>query len=372
MNWVLIKRLFLYSPYLMLALSMLAYVWRCRLSRRAAVLWFVWLFACSSWPVCSLWVYGEVFQPRFPEVVIWLWGWAYIGSLLFGGLSLVTLPCRWRCKRWMLPILAWGISAVGVWNGVKVPSVHELTLAYPDLPDELDGYRIVQVSDIHASAGARRWRTEAIVKTVNALDADLVCLTGDYVDGKVDLRRTDIEPIRGLKAKDGVYCVTGNHEYYFSWKDWHDAYVKMGLRFLANECVFPRKSLALGGVNDVQVRRQRPKALPGAFPDVRATFAAATNGEFRILLQHQPKTARENIGECGVRLQLSGHSHGGIMPVMHWIVRRGNNGFERGLYEFGSGKLYVSCGAGQCAAFPIRYLAPSEISLITLKKGKER
>jgi predicted MPP superfamily phosphohydrolase len=179
-------------------------------------------------------------------------------------------------------------------------------------------------------------------------------------------RNVDLLPLKNLKARDGVYYVAGNHEFYRDGVKWKKWYQENGMRFLVNECVFPRPGLALGGVNDFVARNYRRTP-----PDVREAFAAATNGEFRILLQHQPKEAAANIKEIGVDLQLSGHTHGGVAPIIRQLVSKHNSGFSRGVYRYGKGVLYVSPGAGQWAGFPIRFCNPSEVALFKLVKGKK-
>jgi predicted MPP superfamily phosphohydrolase len=95
------------------------------------------------------------------------------------------------------------------------------------------------------------------VDRVNACRPDLICLTGDYVDGYVSKLAGDVEPLCDLKAPDGVYVVRGNHEYFLDYEEWRKWFADNGFRLLVNECVFPRKSLALGGVNDTSARRRR-------------------------------------------------------------------------------------------------------------------
>ena len=142
------------------------------------------------------------------------------------------------------------------------------------------------------------------------------------------------------------------------------------IRFLANACAIPRPGLAVAGVPD---RAGRERGLD-AVPDPRGAFAAATNGEFRVLLQHRPKGAEENCREVGVDLQLSGHTHGGIAPLLSWLVKLHNGGYVRGLYpahgRSGDRYLYVSPGSGQWAGFPMRFFNDSEITLLTLRRRK--
>lgn len=359
-----VKTLFTYVPFAVFAVTFFLFVWRSGFGRFGMSAWTVWLLFCCSKFLAFWKLGGNVFVPDLPEKVIWFWNWAYSGSMILGGLSVVFF-FKFRNRKLALPLVAWLLASWGFWSGVKVPDVHEIEMPFTDLPAELDGYRIVQLSDLHASSAARRWRTQAIVDKVNALGADLVCLTGDYVDGECSKYGDVLEPIADLRGKDGVWAVTGNHEWFDWQRGWWAWYERHGIRFLGNECVFPRRSLALGGLHDFGLRRRKSAA---AYPDVAQTFAAATNGEFRILLQHQPRMAHANLSAHGVRLQLSGHTHGGIMPILSLLVGRANDGFVRGAYWIGNSALYVNPGCGQWAGFPMRFFDPAEIAVITLRK----
>lgn len=365
-----IKILFTYVPYAVLALTAALFVFRLGVRWWGKALWLVWLLFCCSKFLAFRWLGRNVFVPDLPEGLIWFWNWAYSGAMILSVL-VVVLFWRFRRKGTILALAAWGLAAWGFWSGVNVPDVREFELAYADLPEELDGYRIAHLTDLHASSAARAWRTRRIVERTNALGADLICLTGDLADGDPSKYRAILEPLRELKARDGVWLVSGNHE----WFRWQLGWLKLqqgwGLRFLANECVFPRRSLALGGVHDFGVQQSADVRLRAAYPDVGRTFAAATNGEFRVLLQHQPRSAHANLDGHGVRLQLSGHTHGGIMPVLSWLVGRSNAGFVRGVYRIGRSVLYVNPGCGQWSGFPMRFFDPSEIALITLRRRSE-
>ena len=327
---------------------------------------------------------GDAFAPELPQPLIWFWNWVYSGMCILFALSLALVPARLAARRffekastrrcWLvaLPAVALAASAVGVWNGLRPPGVTRFDLEFENLPEELDGYRIVHITDIHASAASRRWRTEAIVRAANSLDADLICLTGDYVDGLSEDESRNLEPIAKLAAKDGVYAVAGNHEYYFDTLGWSKVYALWGIPFLHNSCVFPRPGLALSGVPDPACTCAN---LPPPNPD--KALSAATNGEFRILLQHRPYANYREL--CGIDmsekcdLQLSGHTHGGIAPAMNLLVGQFNGGMVKGLYLGSDGRtIYVSQGAGQWAGFPIRFFNDPEIAEITLKKKKQR
>lgn len=282
--------------------------------------------------------------------------------LLLGPVGVLRL-CRVRGKAlWIVFALSVAVTLYGVVNGLRMPRVREVVLEYSHLPASLEGYRIVQLSDLHVSTLARRGRIEEIVKTANALQPNLICVTGDLVDGEIEARARDLEPIRELAAADGVYYVNGNHEFYWSRPDWKALFDEWGLAFLANSSVSPREHLVVGGVNDTAA-----EIWGEEMPIAGKVFAPVKRGEFRILLEHRPRHAADNLAAFEVDLQLSGHTHGGIMPIADRLVAKLNGGFVRGLYPIGKGYLYVSPGTGQWAGFPVRLFNPSEITLFTLR-----
>ena len=370
------RTFFVYFPFAVFVLTMLVFVVPAthafKLGTRAQAFAAMFLLACFSKFLCYKAFGGDEFNPSIPSALIWIWNWLYSGAMLLFAFSVALFFLPRRVKAVLLPLLAWLLAAWGVWNGVKTPDVREVEIVCPGLPAALDGYRIVQVADIHVSSAAPRWRTEAIVAKANAANADLMVCTGDIVDGTVRHRRRDVEPLRELKAKDGVYYVTGNHEFYGDSERWQALYDEWGFRFLRDECVFPREGIALGGVDDDAILDW---CEPASEPDVGRAFASATNGEFRVLLQHKPKFFADNVLLHGVGLQLSGHTHGGVMPGLNLLVSIHNDGYVRGIYtavagndESGrSGRLYVSPGCGQWAGFPIRFFDDPEISVITLR-----
>jgi len=355
----MLRTAFVYGPFLMLLVTFGVFVLKCRLKVRAQAVWTMVLLLCFAKFLVFRELGGDAFTPDLPERLIWIWNWAYSGAFILGLLGILTYFVRLPKRAWILPVLAWGLSAWGVWNGMAPPTVKEVTIRYPDLPARLEGYRIVQISDVHVSAAARRWRTERIVASANACAGDLIVLTGDYVDGLPPERARDAEPLKDLKARDGVYAILGNHEYYYRFTAWKPLYDKWGIKFLRDACVCPCPGLVVGGVDDA------------TYPNVAKAFKLAPEGAFRVLLQHRPKHAEEHALLQGVRLQLSGHTHGGVMPLFAMLVARFNGGYARGLYRTGEkAYLYLSSGAGQWAGFPIRFFNPTEITVITLEKVK--
>ena len=368
MNWITV---FTYIPYAFFALTMAAFVLPLKLKVRTQAIWSMALLVCFSKFLCFAAFGGHAFTPDLPAAIIWTWDWLYSGAMILSALGLLTVFFRFRAKVWLLPIAAWGLASWGLYNGFSVPAVHEVELAYADLPASLDGYRIVQLSDLHCSSAARRWRTEAVVEKTNALKPDLICLTGDLADGKASRIARHLEPIKELRAKDGVYACTGNHEYYYDYFGWMSQFYAKAtnIRFLTNECAFPHEGLALAGTPDEI--GYRFGGIAGE-RDWSRSFDAATNGEFRVLMAHRPEFVNMYVRECDVRLQLSGHTHGGIAPILNWMVGMSNGGYVRGLYpapgRSGERYLYVSPGCGQWAGFPMRFFNDSEITLIILRR----
>ncbi|WP_204365655.1 metallophosphoesterase [Yersinia mollaretii] len=182
-------------------------------------------------------------------------------------------------------------------------------------------------------------------------------------DGTVKDRFEDVEPLAKLKAPDGVYAITGNHEYYFNAGEWVTAYTHLGLRFLNNSHVRiyrGQASFVLAGVTD-DIAAQHGGIAPSLRQALRRTAATDTV----ILLDHKPINARLSAVE-GVALQLSGHTHGGMIRGLDLAAALANNGFISGQYQVGNMILYVSNGAGLWNGFPLRLGRPSEITHIRL------
>ena len=223
------------------------------------------------------------------------------------------------------------------------------------IPASLD-YRLVQWSDVHIGPTIQRRFVESLVERTNALNADAVVITGDLVDGHVDDLRHAIEPLRDLRARDGVFVVTGNHEYYWRASEWVKEFERLGLTFLKNEHRVVSPNLVIAGVTD-------PAGRDTHKPDTQAALAGAPRDAFRILLAHRPQAAQD-ASRLGVDLQLSGHTHGGQFFPFNLLIRW----FQpvvAGLHRVGDMLLYVSRGTGYWGP-PSRLGVGGEITLIEL------
>jgi len=258
------------------------------------------------------------------------------------------------------------LSAYGVSQGMAVPKPRQVEVAIKDLPAAFDGYRMLQLTDIHASRLLTGDWVRQVVAESNALKPDLIVITGDLIDGTVDARRDDFRPLGDLQAPDGVIAITGNHEYYAQYSDWMQAFRALHMHVLENSHTQVRRgdaALTIAGVTDPVAARY---GLP--LPDLQAALAGADPAAPVILLDHRPRNAADAAAR-GVKLQLSGHTHGGQIIGMDQLVKRANGGFVSGRYEVDGMTLYVSNGAGLWAGFPGRIGVPSEITLFTLRRA---
>jgi predicted MPP superfamily phosphohydrolase len=241
----------------------------------------------------------------------------------------------------------------------------EVTLA--KLPAALDGFTIVQLTDLHVGMTIDRDFVQRVVDRTNALSPDLIVFTGDFVDGRVEDLRDEIAPLKTLRSKHGVFAVTGNHEYYSGVDPWIAEISSLGARYLRNERVTIGEGDAtfeLAGVDDHAAKgdghgEDLPKATGGRDPS-RAL----------VLLAHQPRQVRR-AAKHGVDLQLSGHTHGGQIWPWHYIVKIQQGGLLAGRYEFEGTQLYVSRGCGYWGP-PVRVLAPLEITRVILRSQDAR
>jgi predicted MPP superfamily phosphohydrolase len=237
----------------------------------------------------------------------------------------------------------------------------EVTLA--KLPHALDGFTIVQLTDLHVGLTIDRAFVQRVVDRANGLAPDLIVLTGDLVDGKVPDLRDDIAPLGELRAKHGVFATTGNHEYYSGVDPWIAEVTRLGARYLRNQRVAigdGEASFDLAGVDDYSA-----EAYPGHGEDLAAALEGRDPSRALVLLAHQPRQVR-HAALHGVDLQLSGHTHGGQIWPWHYIVRIQQRGLLAGRYQVGATQLYVSRGCGYWGP-PVRLLAPLEITRVILR-----
>jgi uncharacterized protein len=274
-----------------------------------------------------------------------------------GSASLVT----WSAVA--VPSLAGLATLVGFLNARRVAAVVDVDVPIDGLPEALHGFTIAQISDIHVGPTIKRGYLDGIVDAVNALEADLVAVTGDLVDGSVKRLAQHTAPLARLRARHGAYFVTGNHDYYSGAHEWIPEVRRLGLTVLLNEHVVLEHrgaSLLVAGVTDYSAHHfdEAHRSDPHA-----AVAGAPENVGAKILLAHQPRTAN-SAAEAGFDLQISGHTHGGQFLPWNFFVPM-QQPYVSGLKRLGKMWIYISRGTGYWGP-PKRFGAPSEITRLRL------
>jgi uncharacterized protein len=265
-----------------------------------------------------------------------------------------------------VPVLAVLVTVFGIYSARRRAAVKNVDVPIDNLPAALNGFTIVQISDIHVGPTIKRQYVEKIVAAVNALKPDLIAVTGDVVDGSVPHLAAHTRPLSELKARHGAFLVTGNHEYYAGADKWIAEFRRLGLTVLLNEHVVVDHDGAraiVAGVTDYGAGSFDPahKSDPA-----KAMLGAPADIMFRLLLAHQPRSAPA-ASKAGFTLQLSGHTHGGQFLPWNFFVRL-QQPFVAGLEKLNDLWVYTSRGTGYWGP-PIRIAAPSEITRLRLLSG---
>lgn len=321
---------------------------------------------------------GHFFRPDCPMWVELVCSWLFISLIVLLGLlvamEITLLPLRLLQRRWpcfkklrhTLLVLcapaALGTAAWGMYQAFALPEVQEVTIHLPQLKQPV---RLAMLTDLHADRFKQADFFREVVTRTNALQADLVVITGDFEDGHLYALAPALAPLRHLESRWGVYAVDGNHDYFSGHAAWQRYLGKIGIRFLNNENVSPGPGyIVLAGVTDpAAVRDNCPP------PDIAQALAGKpSDGTPIVLLAHQPRLAKQ-AARHGVQLQLSGHTHGGQAPGFRQIVAAFNDGLVQGLNRRGKLQVYISNGTSLWSGFPFRLFTPAEITLIHLLPG---
>lgn len=280
-----------------------------------------------------------------------------------------SLPANWASTGAAMVVgVSLAVTALGYWNARRTAAVVRVDVPIAGLPQALHGFTVAQISDIHVGPTIRQGYLQRIVDRVNALEADLVAITGDLVDGRVDELHPHVSPLAGLRARHGSFFVTGNHEYYSGAHAWIEALHGLGVKVLMNEHVVvhhgdeqsAQAALLVAGVTDYtahhfdETHRSDPHAALAGAPEAV---------QLRLLLAHQPRSAPA-AAQAGFDLQLSGHTHGGQFWPWNLLVPL-QQPYTAGLHRLGALWVYTSRGTGYWGP-PKRLGAPSEITHLRL------
>ncbi|HVZ72118.1 MAG TPA: metallophosphoesterase [Polyangia bacterium] len=297
------------------------------------------------WPFFVWWTWSLVFAVATPVIIV---------ATLVAGAALDTAVA--------VALVASVVVATGAFvHRVRIKR-RDVTIA--GLPAAFDGYRIVQLSDLHCGPFASGRRVARWVKRANRLEGDLVAVTGDLIASGPAFVRTVARELGALAARDGVFAVMGNHDYFVEGEVMADALDEAGLAVLRNRGASLTRGdarLFVAGVDDTWTGRH----------DVARALEERPEGVTTVLLAHDPALFPEAV-ERGVDLTLSGHTHGGQLGVpfatRRWNLARLVTPFTTGVYRTGNSTLYVNNGLGT-TGLPIRLLVPPEIAVITLRSA---
>ena len=259
------------------------------------------------------------------------------------------------------------LTAAAMRSALGQVTVRRVPIALPRFPRQLNGLTLVQLTDIHVGPTIGRAFIETLVSRTNALDPDIIAITGDLVDGTVSELADSVAPLADLRARHGVFFVTGNHEYFAGATPWIAELTRLGIRCLRNERVTigqGEASFELAGVDDHSGARF---GEPGHGENLDKALGNLDPAREVILLAHQPKSIFA-AARFGIGLQISGHTHGGQIWPFSYLVRL-QQPFIAGWHRHGGAQIYVSRGTGYWGP-PMRLGAPAEITQLVLTRDE--
>lgn len=293
----------------------------------------------------------EVFSTTWFHILAW------IGSLVMGTwatfilLSLpldlihIIVPADYLPANLYLGVFAASLvmAIIGFFTVKLGPKVVDVQATLHHLSDELSNLKFVQLSDLHVGPTVRRKYVENMVAKTLALDPDFIFLTGDFADAQASAITEHLEPLRKLRAKHGVYYVTGNHEYYWGAQALIEKMSELGFIPLINGnrvVRIGRSKVLVAGVTDPMGTH----TYDGHRPDVALAIKSEEDTQLKILLAHRPDAFLE-AERRGFDLQFSGHTHSGQFFPFSLFIGLAHK-YYRGLHRHGRLLIYVNPGTG--------------------------
>jgi uncharacterized protein len=262
-----------------------------------------------------------------------------------------------------------GVAAVatsyGIYEARKTPGVVNIDIPITRLPKEFDGFKIVQICDVHAGLTVDRAWIEKVVEEVQKQSPDIIAFVGDMVDGSVSALEDTVAPFKELHAPFGKYFTTGNHEYYSGALQWIKHAGTLGFDVLMNEHRSIAKNgahIILAGVTDYTAGQ----FFKDQASDPHKALTQTSNSDIKILMAHQPRTLYQ-LDDLKVDFTMNGHTHGGQFIPWNYLATFGQP-FIKGLHQWNNGLVYVSKGTGYWGP-PVRVGARSEVTVFTLTCG---
>lgn len=281
-----------------------------------------------------------------------LWVWSFFRSS--------PLPIR-EVAQWIFAG-SFVMTIVGYVQTRLGPCIKKVQIPIENLPAALSGLKIVQISDLHVSPTIREKYVSKVVSQINAQNPDIVLMTGDLADETGEFLRLQLRPFKNIQSRQGVYFVTGNHEYYWGVEEQLKIVQEVGMIPLVNEnrvLKIHDEKVLLAGVPDLQggqFRKNHEVDLPRA-------LSSSEKVGLKILLSHRPDLYGK-AEQMGVNILFSGHTHAGqffpaslVIPFVHK--------FYKGLKHFGKLWVYVNQGTGYWGP-PNRLGVSGEVTSVTL------
>lgn len=355
---------------LMLGAGLAGLILPYRLLRRGANNFdWAWCEALPRW----FWLFAEFLYCMACFICLWVifdWLIHALSVLFFRCILKRDIPAGGRHLFSRLPViipLSVILSVLGIYFSLIEPAVREYDIVI-DKPGPAE-FTIAAVSDLHFDPVFDHGYAARIVRKLNGLNADVIFLLGDYSNTVNGLTPEVLAELKKLHAPEGIYAVTGNHEYYPEGKHNFERLSSIGIPFLCNEHVrLDRSGIYLAGINDLYLIR---KPYPGSLrrdrqkPSLGRAVKGIPKDSPVILLSHQPEEVKGSV-KYRLDLQLSGHIHGGLFPVLHWLMEVWA-GYTSGYYRLGKTQMVVSAGTGIWCGFPIRFGIMPEILSVRVK-----
>jgi predicted MPP superfamily phosphohydrolase len=336
----------------------------------------VFAAAAAAMPLLMMWGHGRRHLDRAAVAgdallgAAWiLFVWTVLGQVLELVLLVVGVEDPTRSRVVAVAVLAVVVTllAWGHFEAMRVPRVRRADVEIARLGPGLDGMRVALITDTHYGPLDRARWSAAVVARVNELDADVVCHLGDIADGTADVREAQASPLASVRARSARVYVTGNHEYFSEAQGWLDYMQTIGWDALHNRHLVVERGgdrIVVAGVDDATAAAS---GVEGHGANLEAALAGADRALPVLLLAHQPKQVVHAVG-ADVDLQVSGHTHGGQIWPFNVLVRL-DQPVVQGLSRHGATtQLYASRGTGFWGP-PFRVFAPSEITLLTLRRA---
>ncbi len=327
--------------------------------------WIKWIFILSAFSIIA----GQMLSRMLNVHFVKHYGYVWLGLIsitfavfLVATLLKVIIPSVSEIIVVSAIVISLLISIYSFINNMKDPVLREIEILTTKSLGVSGEYKILQLSDVHIDESTDPESIKQIVERINKLSPDLIVITGDLIDGRINEKSSINLILKKLKSKNGVYAITGNHEYYSGLEVFKELALKTGIKILNDEHVNITENISLFGMKDhTSSGSKRSSYNADILNDLNLL-------KFNILIGHRPYGIKKN-GEKGIDLQMAGHTHAGQIPPMDLLVQLVYK-YPYGLYRSGNSFIYTSSGTGVWGP-PMRFLSNSEIVLYRIKKSEK-